>query len=200
MNINTDFVQPGSTDTFDLGELLDFFKALADPSRLRIVGLLAQAPRTVEELAAALGLTSGTTSHHLRRLAEAGLVAARAEGYYRTYSLCDEALQEKAARLLGPQALPRLAGDAELEAWERKVLETFCDAEGRITAFPAQQKKQLVLLRRVLEAFEPGVRYGEKELNEILRGFHEDTARLRRALVDHGFMARKGGGGAYWRV
>lgn len=200
MNIETDSRTSPSAPTSDVGELLEFFKALADPSRLRLVGLLAQAPQTVEELAAALGLSTGTTSHHLRRLAEAGLVEARAEGYYRTYSLRDQALQERAARLLGPQALPRLAGDADLEAWERKVVQTFCDPEGRILAFPAQQKKQLVLLRHVLAAFEPGVRYTEPELNEILRGFHEDTARLRRALVEHGFMDREGGGGAYWRT
>jgi len=200
MDIKTKPAGPASTEPFEPGELLEFFKALADTSRLRIVGLLARAPQTVEQLAAALRLSGGTTSHHLRRLAEAGLVEARAEGYYRTYSLRDEALQEKAARLLGAQALPRLAEDADVEAWERKVLQTFCDSEGRITAFPAQQKKQLVLLRHVQAAFEPGVRYGERELNEILRRFNDDTARLRRALVDHGLMAREGGGGAYWRI
>lgn len=200
MDIKIPSPDPSPAAPFELDELLDFFKALADPSRLRIVGLLARAPQTVEQLAAALGLSTGTTSHHLRRLAGAGLVEAQAEGYYRTYSLRDEALREKAARLLGDQALPRLAEDADLQAWERKVLQTFCDADGRITAFPAQQKKQLVLLRHVLAAFEPGVRYGERELNEILRRFNDDTARLRRALVDHGLMAREGGGGAYWRT
>jgi hypothetical protein len=35
-------------------------------------------------------------------------------------------------------------------------------------------------------------------VNEILGRFNQDTARLRRALVDHGLMAREGGGGAYW--
>lgn len=183
----------------EVDELLGFFRALADPSRLRIVGLLARSPQNVGELAAALGLSAGTTSHHLRRLAEVGLVEARADGYYRTYSLRDEALREKAARLLGEQALPRLAADADLEAWERKVLGTFCDPDGRIASFPAQQKKQLVLLRHVVAAFTPGVRYAERELNEILSRYNEDTARLRRALVDHGLMRREGGGGAYWR-
>jgi len=192
-------MESDSPPSAEVDELLGFFRALADPSRLRIVGLLARAPQTVEELAAALGLSAGTTSHHLRRLSEAGLVEARAEGYYRTYSLRDEALREKAARLLGEEALPRLAADADLEAWERKVLETFCDADGRITSFPAQQKKQLVLLRHVVAAFTPGVRYAERELNDILSRYNEDTARMRRALVDHGLMQREGGGGAYWR-
>ncbi|MBP1679541.1 MAG: transcriptional regulator, partial [Bacteroidetes bacterium] len=48
--------------------------------------------------------------------------------------------------------------------------------------------------------FEPGVRYTEKRVNQILANYNEDTARLRRALVDHKFMAREGGGGKYWRI
>lgn len=63
-------------------ELVTFFKALADSSRLKIVGLLAQRPYTVEQLAAMLDLRPSTVSHHLSRLTEAGLVSARAEGYY----------------------------------------------------------------------------------------------------------------------
>jgi hypothetical protein len=60
--------------------------------------------------------------------------------------------------------------------------------------------KFLVLLRYVLKAFEPGKRYSEKQVNEMLAGFNEDTAWLRRSLVDYKFMARQGGGGEYWRL
>ncbi len=81
-----------------------------------------------------------------------------------------------------------------------KVLQTFLDADGRITAFPKQEKKFLVILRHVLEAFEPGLRYPEKQVNEMLSRFNEDTATLRRCLVDYHLMAREGGGGAYWRL
>ena len=63
-------------------ELVNFFKALADPSRLKIVGLLAQQPYSVEELAALLQLKPSTVSHHLARLSEAGLVSAKVDGYY----------------------------------------------------------------------------------------------------------------------
>ena len=180
--------------------LLEFFKALADANRLKIVGVLAQRPLSVEQLAAALDLDSSTVSHHLRKLARAGLVEARAEGYYSIYSLRTDALQDHAKKLLGREQLPRLAGDADLDAFDRKVLAAFSDEDGRIKAFPSQQKKYLVLLRYVLDAFEPGVRYGEKEVNDILSRFNDDTARLRRSLVDFGFMDREGGGGAYWRL
>ncbi len=56
-----------------------------------------------------------------------------------------------------------------------------------------------MLLRHVAEAFTPGVHYAERDLNGILSRYNEDTARLRRALADHGLMQREGGGGAYWR-
>jgi len=77
-------------------ELLAFFKALADASRLRIVGLLARKPHTVEELAALLGLRASTVSHHLARLVAVDLVSARADGHYHVYSLDTDALAAKA--------------------------------------------------------------------------------------------------------
>ena len=181
-------------------ELLAFFKALADPNRLRIVGLLAQQAYTVEQLAALLNLGVSTTSHHLGRLAKAGLVTAQAEGYYSVYSLKTEALSAMARRLLSKEDLPQLASDVDRTSFDRKVLAAFSRPDGSFKAFPAQQKKFLVLVRHVLQAFEPGKSYTEKQVNQILSRFHEDTARLRRALVDHHLMAREGGGGKYWRL
>ena len=181
-------------------ELLEFFKALADPNRLKIVGLLAQKSYSVEQLAALLGVGESTVSHHLAKLAEVGLVAARAEGYYSIYSLQADALAAKARRLLSKGDLPRLADTVDLDAFDRKVLANFTDPDGRIRAFPAHEATYLVLLRYVAEVFEPGVLYSEKQVSEVLARFNEDTARLRRSLVDYSFMAREGGGGAYWRL
>jgi biotin operon repressor len=180
--------------------LLDFFKALADANRLKIIGVLAQEPRTVEQLAAALGIDGSTVSHHLRRLATAGLVEARADGYYNVSSLRTDHLQAMARDLLAEDALPKLADGLDVDAFERKVLATFLDDDGRFRAFPAQEKKYLVLVRYALDAFEPGVEYGEREVNERLQRFHDDTARLRRSFVDYGFMRRDRDGGRYWRV
>jgi len=52
----------------------------------------------------------------------------------------------------------------------------------------------------VVKAFEPGVRYPEKQVNQMLSRFSDDTALLRRTLVDFHFMDREGGGGEYWRI
>lgn len=181
-------------------ELLAFFKALSDASRLKIVALLAKESLPVEKLAEMLGLSSSTVSHHLATLAKVGLVSARAEGYYSVYQLDLDALTRMSQRLLAEDTLPAVAADVDLDAYDRKVLKSYLSADGRLKAFPVQRKKQDVILRHVVQAFEPGRRYAEKQVNEVLSQFSDDTARLRRDLVDSRLMQRQGGGGEYWRV
>ena len=178
-------------------ELLAFFKALADATRLKIVGLLAQEPRTVEQLAALLNLQSSTVSHHLARLSDAGLVSAQAQSYYNVYRLEAGALEEMARRLLAHETLPAVVADLDADAYDRKVLRDFSGPDGRLKQLPLQRKKFEAILRHVVKPFEYGVRYSEKRVNEILSQYHEDTAALRRGLVDTGMMARDHG--VYWR-
>jgi biotin operon repressor len=178
-------------------ELLAFFKALADATRLKIIGLLANQQLTVEQLASMLDVSSSTVSHHLARLSEIGLVTARAESYYSVYSLQTDVLEAMARRLLERKNLPNLAEDADIEAYDRKVLRSFLDENGRIVSFPMQQKKFEVLLRYVVKDFEAGRKYTEKEVNEILSHYNDDVASLRRGLVTAKFMARNHG--IYWR-
>jgi DNA-binding transcriptional ArsR family regulator len=177
-----------------------FFKVLGEPQRLRIVGLLAQSPHTVEQIAKSLKLGVSTVSHHLSRLSDADLVSAKAEGYYSVYRLNAGVLREMARTLLQQAEKPTISEEDVPDAFERKVLATFTGPDGRINSFPTQEKKYLILVRHVLNAFEPGVRYTEKRVNQILKNYNEDTARLRRSLVEHGYMAREGGGGKYWRT
>jgi predicted transcriptional regulator len=181
-------------------ELLKFFKALSDANRLKIVGLLAQEPASVEKLAEMLRLHPSTVSHHLSRLSKAGLVSAKAEGYYSIYRLEHKTLESMARRLLEQETLPSVTAEVDIDAYDRKVLQAFMTPEGRMKDFPAQQKKLEVVLKQVVQAFEIGKRYSEKEVNQILSSFHEDTARLRRNLVEVKLMTREGGGGDYWRV
>jgi predicted transcriptional regulator len=179
-------------------ELLAFFKALADANRLKIIGLLANKPHTVEQLAANLNLGASTVSHHLSRLSDAGLVSARAEGYYSVYQLESANLDALAKRLLERQTLQSFSADVDADAFDRKVLREFLLPDGRIKAFPAQEKKFIVILRHALKKFQPGVRYTEKEVSETLSQLHEDFASLRRGFIDYKFMARKDG--VYWVV
>ncbi len=181
-------------------ELVTIFKALADSSRLKIVGLLAQQPYSVEQLAALLNLKPSTVSHHLARLSEVGLVSARAESYYNVYHLEKTALEETTRRIFSSEEMSVATADIDLDAYDRKVVADFTRPDGSLKTIPAQRKKLDAVLRHVVKAFEPGVRYSEKQVNEILSRFHSDTATLRRELVGSKLMQREGGGGEYWRV
>ena len=181
-------------------ELLAFFKALGDEKRLKIVGLLAQKPLCVEEMAAILDLSAATVSLHLRKLAEAGLVEASAEGYYNIYSLRVETLREMSRRLLAAETFQDTARTLDLGSYDRKVLRDYLFEDGRLKNIPAQRKKRDVILRHIVREFEPGRRYAETEVNEIISRFHEDYATIRREFIMRGMMDREGGGGDYWRM
>ena len=179
-------------------DLVLFFKALADPNRLKIVGLLARQGYSVEELAALLDLKPPTVSHHLSKLAEVGLVSARAEGYYNIYSLDKVALEAAARVLFSSEQMDAATRDVDLDAYNRKVLADFSLPDGRLSEIPSQRKKLEVILHYVVKGFKPGVKYTEKQVNTELARFHADTATLRRELVGYGLMKRAVGGREYW--
>lgn len=181
-------------------ELISFFKAMADTNRLKIVGLLAKQPYSVEELAALLELKPSTVSHHLSKLADAGLVSASVDSYYNVYALDEKALESKARDLFSREQLTAAVAEVDLDAYDRKVIADYSRPDGRLKTLPSQRKKLEAVLRHVVRAFETEVRYTEKQVNEILSRFHEDTATLRRELVGNGLMGREGGGGEYWRT
>ena len=68
---------------------------------------------------------------------------------------------------------------------------------GRLITMPARQAKRQVVLDHIAGAFEPGVRYPEKKVNEILLTFYDDYAALRRYLIDGEFLTRENN--MYWR-
>jgi len=144
-------------------------------------------------------LRPSTVSHHLQYLAHVGLVSARAEGYYNIYRLENGALEKMARQLLAKDTLSSAAAGVDMDAYDHKVIANFTTSDGRIKAFPAQRKKLEAILRYALRVFEPGVRYSEKQVNQMLGQYNDDTATLRRELVGYGWLKREGGGGEYWR-
>jgi hypothetical protein len=179
----------------DLATLLAFFKAMANESRLRIVGLLAERERSVQELAVLLELKEPTISHHLAALKALGLVSARAEGVVRWHTLRLETLTELNRGLLDPQGGVSLAQEVAQpeDAWETKVVSGYVDAQGRLQVIPASRRKRQIVLKWLARQFRPGRRYREAEVNEILQRRHWDSATLRRELVGYGMMAREAG-------
>jgi predicted transcriptional regulator len=193
-------VREPAGDSGQIEELLKFLKALSDANRLKILGLLAKENLSVEQLAEYLDLRPSTVSHHLSRLAEAGLVSARAESYYNIYQMEPKALEGVAQRLLSHDLLPAAIAGIDLDAYERKVVANYSKPGGRLKDLPAQRKKLDAILRHIVRAFEPGLRYSEPEVNEILARFHDDTAFLRRELVGAKLLARDRSGEEYWRT
>jgi hypothetical protein len=179
-------------------ELLTFFKAMADETRLKIVGLLAQESYSGEQLVEIMGIKPATVSHHLGKLEDAGLVTIQAEGHAKLYRLRLDAVHEMAARLIQKDTLPQAAESVDVDAYDRKILRDFSRRDGSLKEIPAQQKKLQAILRHIVKEFEISREYTEKQVNETLVRFHADTASLRRALIEHQLMQRASG--KYWRV
>jgi DNA-binding transcriptional ArsR family regulator len=74
--------------------LATFFQALADPTRVRILELLAERPMTVSELVSTLGLAQGRVSSHLTCLRWCGYVRAEVEGRFNRYALIDDRIRD----------------------------------------------------------------------------------------------------------
>jgi hypothetical protein len=168
-------------------------RALADPERLAIAGLLARGDRAAAGLASELDLPVRRVRSHLQRLASAGI--ARLAEDRATYRLDPETLRW-AATQVGPPRDPGLALGAANDE-EEAVLRTFF-REGRLTEIPMKRSKRRIVLERIAIEFDPGRRYHEKEVNAIVGAFFTDHAALRRYLVDEGFLERDHG--EYWRV
>jgi hypothetical protein len=166
----------------DTETLLEFFKAMANESRMRIVGLLAERERTGQELAGLLDLKEPTVSHHLAILKDLGLVDVRAEGAARWHSLRTEAFADFNRALFERKPAATPAGQ-----WEFDLLNSLFGDDGLMSRIPRP-----VLLAWLAAHFEPGRDYAESEVNEMLRRRHWDAANIRRELIGQGLLVREG--------
>ncbi len=178
---------------------LQVFKALADENRLKLLGILANGERSVEELAALLKLKAPTVSHHLARLRELHLVGMRSDGNTHYYWLDTEGLRQINKHLLTPEKMASLVDDIEGDAWERKVLHDFFEGT-HLKEIPASVKKRGVILKWLANQFAYGVKYKEAEVNELLQRHHPDSAYLRRELISSGSALMQRDHAIYWRV
>ena len=81
------FALAGGKSRLPSEDVVHVLRALADPTRLRTLKLIAAGERSTQELAPLIGISEAGLSKHLRLLARAGLVRARREGYYVLYSV-----------------------------------------------------------------------------------------------------------------
>jgi biotin operon repressor len=189
-------------------DLLRFFKALADETRLKMAALLTSKPRSGEQLAELLSIKPATVSHHLSKLADAGLVISISEGHKKFYRLCLEAVRATAQQLQSSDPGLHVSEDADttkfypnrvpFDEYDRRVFKDFFNSDGSLRQLPMQRKKFLAVLKHILRDIEPGREYTEKQINLLLKRRHPDTASLRRGMIDFRLMDRKSG--MYWRL
>jgi hypothetical protein len=69
-------------------------------------------------------------------------------------------------------------------------IEQFFRPDGTLIAIPVKSAKKIAVLHRIAEDLAPNVRYSEKELNAIIAKFHDDTAAIRRYMIEYGILER----------
>jgi DNA-binding transcriptional ArsR family regulator len=172
--------------------MLQFCKAMADESRLKIVGLLSTAEHNVQQLASVLELKEPTVSHHLAVLKRLDLVRLRADGNFRWYRLNEEVLGKISRAVFSRDSIASLAVSVEARSSDRKVLDNFVDGD-RLLEIPVSYKKRLIILKWLVAFFEAGTSYSESQVNAIIKPHHNDCATLRREMIGCGMLARDKG-------
>lgn len=198
-----------TTNSISSDRLAAFFKTLGDENRLKLLSLLNNQERNVGEIAGLLELSEPTVSHHLSKLREMGLVNLRQAGNQRFYTLNIQALNRWKQHVMEMEHLPfdheqsgssdAWIDELDLDEHDRKVLRDYT-ANHRLKHIPVKQKKLMAVLRWLATVFEADVLYSEQQVNQIIGQYHEDFARLRRELIESGFLRRERNGKTYWKA
>ena len=179
----------------DFDATLAFLKALANEQRLRIVGLLMDQRRSVQELAALIGLKEPTICHHLAVLNRVGLLEMMAEGNTHWYRLRGDRILALGRSVFGQERMNIDPGTDE-KRWDKRILENFIE-DGQLKQIPASRKKRWVVLRWLADKFRMDEHYSEASVNKIIQKHHWDSATLRRELIGYRMLKRQKG--VYWR-
>lgn len=178
-----------------LEKIVAYHKALADPTRLRMLLLLSQGEMNGQALAERLNLSQPTVTHHASKLREAALIKERREKNTVYFTLNPYFIKEHAQASLDFIFKKEAAGDMSdvNETLKASVMRNFYAKDGRLRQIPAQYKKKLIVLENMAEQLEFGRKYSEKEINEFIKQYHDDFATIRREFIMHQFMYREDG-------
>ncbi|OME54192.1 MULTISPECIES: metalloregulator ArsR/SmtB family transcription factor [Paenibacillus] len=177
-----------------LEKIVSYHKALADPTRLRLLLLLSQGEMHGQALAEKLNLSQPTVTHHAAKLREAALIKERRDKNTVYFKLNPEFINngaEASLQFIFSKGAENMEGQLPENSLQDTVIRNFFSKDGRLRQIPAQYKKKLIALQYMVEKLEPGVVYTEKEINEFIKQFHEDFATIRREFIMHQFMYRE---------
>lgn len=168
----------------------DIIRIAADPLRLSLLGRAAEGTVAIEDVAANLNVPKRKVAEALGKLRAAGLIDPELQ-------LVESRLREIAAKLPSPEEADAVITNGPWTAEERTVLSRFFTGM-RLSEIPTSTKKRGLVLERLAQEFEPGLRYHEPDVNFRLQLFHPDYAALRRYMVEGGLLTRAEG--VYWRT
>ncbi|WP_090641568.1 metalloregulator ArsR/SmtB family transcription factor [Paenibacillus sp. UNC496MF] len=185
-----------------LDKLVNYHKALADPTRVRMLILLAEGELTGQELAEKLFLSPATITHHAGKLRGVSLIRERRDKNAIYFSLDRYFVKQYEGALQAMLAKPAEAEPAkEAEPMDEKnekneklkqsVLRNFFTADGKLKHIPAQLKKKRIVLEHLAERLQEGRSYTEKELNAFIQAYHPDFATIRREFIMHAYLYRE---------
>ncbi|MBY6050602.1 metalloregulator ArsR/SmtB family transcription factor [Cytobacillus firmus] len=176
-----------------LNRLVAFYKTMGDPTRIRIVFLLAKGPLHGQAIAGKLGLTPPTITHHLNKLREINLVYQRRDKNTVYFYLNESVLKQQSGVLEKLADKEEVKKMEELNSENQKVIENFFTRDGKLKNIPAQRKKKLMVFEHLIKGLKMGKKYQEKELNEYIKQYHEDYATIRREFIINHYMYRENG-------
>ena len=178
-----------------LDKVVLYHRALADPTRIRILVLLADGELNGQALAEKLGVTPATITHHAAKLREASLINERRDKNTIYFSLNHYFIRNSAGATehliyRKTEGGENIVKEEESARMRETVLQNFFTADGKLKNIPAQLKKKLIVLEYLVSKLENGRKYGEKEINDFIRQFHDDFATIRREFIMQQFMFR----------
>ncbi len=172
----------------NVSTVVPVFRALADPVRLQLVGLIAGGERCNAELAAELGISPATVSHHLKVLRSAGLLRERREPPFVYVELNDKALRRAVMTVADKKRTSKLTrGDQRA-----KVLATFFDGD-ELLAIPAKRSKKEIVFEEILRRLPRADSYTERQLSKVIERHHSDFCTIRREFIMGRYMTRERG-------
>jgi hypothetical protein len=76
-------------------------------------------------------------------------------------------------------------------------IDQFFNPDGTLISIPVKSAKKIAVLIHIARDLSPTTKYPEKELNAIIAKYHDDTAAIRRHMIEYGILERDGES-VYW--
>ena len=167
--------------------LLQFFQAVGQAERLKMLGMMANRPHSIQEMAELLGLKETAVLHHIERLQELELIEEESRQFSYTYRLNNDALKQFEQIIIAGKAVPDFT---------EQVLDQYIKGR-KLKRLPTNAKERVVILKWMANHFEINKKYSESRVNDIILHHYGRQEMMRRYLLDGRYLKRTGG--IYWR-